>query len=87
MNRTKLREQLAALEHDQWVEWSRHLAASEELSADRLARWQRSWVPYAQLPEHLKDLDRAYADHVLALLDAAQVNGLAPFAVEREAET
>jgi hypothetical protein len=87
MNRMKLREQLAALEHEQWVEWSRHLAASEELSADRLARWRRSWVPYAQLPEHQKDLDRTYADHVLALLDAVLAAPPAQIAVESEAET
>jgi hypothetical protein len=67
-DRTWLREQLAELEHRQWMEWSQHLAAAEGLSADRLARWRARWVPYAQLPEAIKDQDRVYADRILALL-------------------
>ena len=35
----QLGERLAELEHEQWIEWSRTLAACESLSAERLARW------------------------------------------------
>ncbi len=63
-----LRERLAELEHEQWIEWSRTLAAGESLSAERLARWHARWVPYAELTEEAKELDRAYADRILALL-------------------
>ncbi|WP_177209077.1 hypothetical protein [Natronobacterium haloterrestre] len=68
-----LRERLAALEHRQWMEWSQHLAAEEDLSDDRLKRWESLWIPYAELSEEMKDHDREWADKVLdevrALLD------------------
>ncbi len=60
-------EALAALEHDQWMAWSKSLAAAEPLSAERVERWQRLWVPYADLSEQEKDADRVWAEKVLAL--------------------
>ncbi len=65
---TSLREQLAEIEHEQWMAWSKDVAARESLSPERVARWQRYWVPYAELSEEVKEQDRAYADQVLALL-------------------
>jgi hypothetical protein len=62
----ELLERLAELEHEQWVAWSRAVAA--EVSADRRRRWQACWVPYAELPEEVKELDRAWARRVLATL-------------------
>ena len=58
-------EALAALEHDQWMAWSKSLAAAEPLSAERVERWQRLWVPYADLPEHSKASDRVWAQKAL----------------------
>ena len=66
-----LRETLARLEHDQWCEWSRSLAESEALEPARLAAWRERWVPYAELSEADKDLDRAYADRVIRLLESS----------------
>jgi hypothetical protein len=63
-----LREALAALEHDQWCEWSRAVAEGESLSAERTARWSRRWVAYSDLSDADKDLDREYADRVIRLL-------------------
>jgi hypothetical protein len=60
-------ETLAALEHDQWVEWSRTVAA-QGLTPERLARWERYWVPYAELDEETKEHDRKWARLVLAIL-------------------
>jgi hypothetical protein len=60
-------EALAALEHEQWIAWSKSLAAAEPLSAERVERWQRLWVPYADLSEQEKDADRVWAEKVLAL--------------------
>ena len=54
---TDVPEALAALEHDQWMAWSKSLAAAEPLSAERVERWQRLWVPYADLSEQEKDAD------------------------------
>ncbi len=64
-----LRERLAALEHDQWIEWSRTVA-EQGLTPERLARWAGYWVPYADLDEPTKDHDRKWADKVLAILAA-----------------
>jgi hypothetical protein len=62
----ELLERLAELEHEQWVAWSRAVAA--EVSAERRRRWQECWVPYAELPEEVKELDREWARKVLAAL-------------------
>lgn len=64
----ELRERLAELEHEQWSAWSKSVAETEELSAERTAGWRDRWVPYASLPEQEKELDREYADRVLDLL-------------------
>jgi hypothetical protein len=63
-----LREQLAELGHDQWVDWSKTIAHNENLSGERLKRWQKLWVPYNQLTEKEKDSDRAWDDKVLKIL-------------------
>lgn len=64
-----LREELAALEHRQWVEWSKSLAESEDLSDERVERWEEFWCPYDDLDEETKDHDRKWADEVLEILD------------------
>jgi hypothetical protein len=68
MSRQELLEQLAELEHEQWVAWSRAVAA--EVSEGRRRRWQECWVPYAELPEEVKEVDREWARKVLAALGA-----------------
>jgi predicted transcriptional regulator len=57
----KLLEELAAIEHTQWIEWSKNLAEKENLSPERLERWQKLWVPYEQLDEKDKENDRKWA--------------------------
>jgi len=64
----ELREKLAELEHEQWCNWSRSVAETEVLAPERLEAWRRRWVPYAELSEDDKDMDREYADRVLGLL-------------------
>lgn len=59
-------ERLAELEHEQWMHWSQSVAA--EVSAERRQRWQACWVPYADLPEEVKELDRQWARKVLETL-------------------
>lgn len=65
-----LREQLAALEHEQWEKWSRTVA-EQGLTPERIERWQRYWVPYADLDEPTKDFDREWADRVLSIVAAS----------------
>ena len=66
----RLLEMLAALEHDQWIEWSKSIANDprENISIDRLARWKKFWVPYEKLPEENKISDRNYAKKVMKLI-------------------
>lgn len=61
-------EVLAALEHEQWMAWSKSLAEEEVLSEDRLKRWQEQWKPYSYLSEQDKEYDRIWARKVLNLL-------------------
>ncbi len=62
-----LREQLAALEHEQWAHWTRHLL--DHLTPENAARWRRQCdTPYDQLTEAEKESDRAWADRVLAVV-------------------
>lgn len=62
---TPLLEKLAALEHDQWVKWSKELAEKERLSPDRVERWKQFWVPYEELDEATKEHDRKWARQAL----------------------
>lgn len=72
-----LRERLAALAHEQWSGWMRHLfgetfgssAGEETIPRWAVERWERQIAtPYAELSEAEKDSDRKEADRVLALL-------------------
>lgn len=66
MKKKELIEQLAKLEHDQWMEWSK--SVSKEVSEERLNRWKKLWIPYSKLSEEMKEEDRKYARKVLNLL-------------------
>lgn len=52
-------ERVAEVEHAQWMAWSK--AVAHEVSPERRARWARYWVPYEDLPEEVKELDRVWA--------------------------
>jgi hypothetical protein len=56
-------ERVAALEHEQWMAWSK--AVASEVSPERRARWEKYWVPYDQLPEDIKEIDREWARKVI----------------------
>lgn len=64
--RENLLEQLAALEHAQWIYWSKGVA--EEVAPERAERWKKLSIPYADLPESEKDSDRMFAQKVLDLI-------------------
>ncbi|MHA1167238.1 MAG: hypothetical protein ACTSRU_05410 [Candidatus Hodarchaeales archaeon] len=67
-------EQLADLEHKQWMEWSKDIA--HEVSESRRERWKKLWVPYSELNEEMKDSDREYARRVLNKLDRLNIINL-----------
>lgn len=61
-----LLERLAELEHEQWM--ARSLSVAGEVCPERRQRWQACWVPYADLTEDVKELDRIWARKVLEAL-------------------
>lgn len=62
----ELVEALAEIEHEQWLHWSRAVAANATPATRD--KWQRSWVDYAELTEDLKEADRVWALKVVTLL-------------------
>lgn len=62
-------EELADLEHVQWMQWAQTLMDKESLSAERCERWSGLMVPYAELSEEMKEYDREWARKALAIID------------------
>jgi len=56
-------ERVAEVEHEQWMAWSKDVAA--EVSPERRSRWQKFWIPYKDLPDEVKELDREWARKAL----------------------
>ena len=61
-----LLEDLAELEHRQWVEWAG--AVQNEVSSERRERWGRYMVAYDALTDDVKELDREWARKVLRIM-------------------
>ncbi len=59
-------EALAELEHKQWQHWSK--TAAHAVPHELRAKWERSWRPYAELSDELKECDRVWARRVISLL-------------------
>jgi hypothetical protein len=82
MTDEELREQLAALEHEQWAHWTKYMLDNADTSPvpdgigggvhiykEAVDRWRKQIkTPYADLTEKEKDSDREWADKVLALM-------------------
>lgn len=64
----QLLEQLAELEHKQWMEWAKSIMKKETLSKERVERWKELFIPYDDLTEESKEQDRVYARKILKLL-------------------
>jgi len=71
--RAELLEKLAEIDHDQWMHWSK--AVASEVSAERRARWEGSWVPYDQLDEKTKKFDREWAEKSLEIIEPYLTQG------------
>ena len=71
----ELIEKLSALEHDQWVQYSksvykqiRQSASREDLLKKAADKWLPKWEPYDLLSESEKDKDRIWANKVLEII-------------------
>ena len=62
-------EELASIEHEQWIEWATSLMSSEKLSSDRMIRWAILMVKYDSLTDGEKEQDRKYARLILKAID------------------
>lgn len=50
--------ELAKVAHRLWSYWSMAIAESEDISQERLDRWEDLWVPFEELDEEDKETDR-----------------------------
>lgn len=67
-SKEELIEKLAALEHEQWMQWAKDILKTEEINKERAERWEKLFVPYDELTEEMKEEDRKWARKVLNLL-------------------
>lgn len=65
-----LREELAALEHEQWAHWTEYML--NNLTPENIVHWIKQIdTPYAELSEKEKDSDREWADRSIKVLENA----------------
>ena len=67
----EVREQLAELEHEQWIAWSKDIAETETITEARIERWKELWCPYSELTEAQKDQDREWGDKAFDRISAS----------------
>jgi len=75
-------EKLAALEHDQWMEWAKDILKTETINKERVERWRKLFIPYEDLSEEMKELDREWAYKVLSIVKGINVNNTKENAVQ-----
>lgn len=60
-------EQLAALEHEQWIHWTKYML--DNLTSENIERWKRQiQTPYSELSEKEKESDRRWARKAIDIL-------------------
>jgi hypothetical protein len=61
-------EELAELEHEQWIEWTRYML--NNLTKENIRRWKKQLeIRYSDLTEKEKRSDRRWAEKVLELVN------------------
>jgi hypothetical protein len=65
MSQPLILEQLAELEHEQWMSWAK--AVWDEVSQERRNKWSPLMVPYRDLTQDAKEQDRKWARKALDL--------------------
>lgn len=69
-NKDKLIEDLSEAINSEWRYWSKDIAKKENLSKERMDRWQKLWnTPYSGLSEDMKEADRKWARKVIQILE------------------
>lgn len=65
-------EELADLEHRQWMHWSQYVAKEHDIPEELEEKWEKNWKPYSQLSEEMKEKDRKWARKALAVIREKQ---------------
>lgn len=66
-------EQISKLIHEElWMGWAQNIIKTEpNLSQERKGRWEKEcFMPYEQLSESMKDLDRQFAQKIINLIES-----------------
>lgn len=68
---TEKREELAALEHRQWMHWTKWLVneSDHDIPEELEEKWKKNWKPYSELPEDEKDKDRKWANKAVKIIE------------------
>ena len=59
------KEVLAELAHRLWTHWSQHIAEEEDISQERLDRWETLWIPFDELSDEMQERDRELVERFL----------------------
>lgn len=62
-------EELSDLEHRQWMHWSKYVAENYDIPEELEEKWEKSWKPYEELSEEMKDKDRKWARKVIDIVE------------------
>lgn len=55
---------------EMWEKWAKEIIKSEPcISQERQERWQGCFVPYQELTEEMKELDRGFARRIITLME------------------
>ena len=69
IDREELREELADLEHRQWIHWSQHAANNDDFPQHLREKWEANWKPYDELDDDIQEMDRRWARKVIEILE------------------
>lgn len=61
-------EEIARLEHIQWMNWANSIIETNGLTEERKERWKKLMVSYWDLSERYKEEDRIYARKVFEII-------------------
>lgn len=63
-------ERLSEEIHNIWCKWATSIMQTETISQERADRWKSCMIPYQELSEDMKELDRVVARQLLNILEA-----------------
>ena len=70
IKKKKMVEELAELEHKQWMKWAKDILKTEDITEERAKRWkEESFKSYKDLTEEQKDMDKEWANKVLKIVN------------------